>query len=429
MTHCTTRVPRCPSRFFGQSRTSALPHNTSSNISTSRSANEDFSSPQTPTAHASTLYVRSWGALALGIICAGVTGLVIFEDVLRNKAPITTDHVLTAAVIAITAAAGHMWWRRLWSSVFITGLGLLLIFGSGLVYLVVASGGRNAEVAANKRHAAHASNSERTDRLRKIAEAEYILASCPAGSPAKDYGERCGLRDAMAAECGSGKGKRCDGKSYSVSTYEAAIEGHRSALKSLPALEEDGALKATARAIVAFKVVDGIEREKTERAYFDRLEIALPYVKALLVEIATVVFLGVGIGHRATVAATVATPTATVARHGPAVPRSSQPKAQLSHPATVAPAVTPSATVTQLRPTATVAQSEALALQLLQRAGTVAQEDIVQLFGGNKSRASRWLGRLEQEGTVARWSEGRNKFVVLVGQEGAAIQRGAILAV
>jgi hypothetical protein len=29
--------------------------------------------------------------------------------------------VLTAAVIVITAAAGHMWWRRLWSSAFITG--------------------------------------------------------------------------------------------------------------------------------------------------------------------------------------------------------------------------------------------------------------------------------------------------------------------
>ncbi len=409
MTHCTTRVPRCLSRFFGQSRSNAIQRNTSSSV---------LGSPA-PASQSSALYVRSWGALALGVICAGVTGLVIFEDVLRNKAPITTDHVLTAAVIAITAAAGHMWWRRLWSSAFITGLGLLLIFGSGLVYLVVASGGRNAEVAANKRHAAHASNSERTDRLRKIAEAEYILASCPAGSPANDYGERCGLRDAMAAECGSGKGKRCDGKSYSVSTYEAAIEGHRSALKHLPALEEDGALKATARAIVAFKGVDGIEREKAERAYFERLEIALPYVKALLVEIATVVFLGVGIGHRATVAATVAIPTATVAGRSPAVPRRSQPKAQPSRSATVA----PSATVAQLRPTATIAQSEALALQLLQRGGTVvgqtpavAQEDIVRLFGGNKSRASRWLGRLEQEGTIARWSEGRNKFVVLAAK-------------
>jgi hypothetical protein len=423
MSHCTTAASRRPHRFFGQSRSNALPHITSSNVSTS----------QTPTAHTSTLYVRSWGALALGIICAGVTGLVIFEDVLRNKAPITTDHVLTAAVIVITAAAGHMWWRRLWSSAFITGLGLLLIFGSGLVYLVVASGGRNAEVAANKRHAAHASNSERAGRLKKIAEAEYILASCPAGSPAKDYGERCGLRDAMAAECGSGKGKRCDGKSYSVSTYEAAIEGHRSALKNLPALEEDGALKATARAIVAFKGVSGDERETTERAYFERLEIGIPYVKALLVEIATVVFLGVGIGHRSThrttVAATVASPAATVGGQSPATSRPAQPKAQLSQPATVAPSATvamTTATVTQLRPAATVAatvaHSEALALQLLHRSGTVAQEDIVQLFGGNKSRASRWLGKLEQEGTVRRWSEGRNKFAALT-ERGAVASR------
>lgn len=363
------------------------------------------------------MYVRSWGALALGVICAGVTGFVIFEDVLRNKAPVTTDHVLTAAVIVITAAAGHMWWRRLWSSAFITGLGLLLIFGSGLVYLVVASGGRNAEAAANKRHAAHAGNSERSDRFKKIAEAEYILASCPAEAPKKDYGERCGLRDAMTAECASGKKTKCEGKAYSVSTYEAAIEGHRVALKNLPAQEEDGALKATARAIVAFKGVSEAERETTERAYFERLEIVLPYVKALLVEIATVVFLGVGIGHRTAPSATFthAAPTATVA--APA-PRRPQPIAQPSRTTTASErdraTVASSATVTLFRPTATVAHSETLALQLLQRAGTVAQEDIVQLFGGNKSRASRWLGRLEREGQVSRWSEGRNKFAALM---------------
>lgn len=413
-------APSCPSRFFRRSRSNDLAARTSSNVSTSH----------TPTTHTSTLYVRSWPATLLGIALGFVTFFVLFEDVLMSGAKVTTDHVLTLAVLAIVATAGHMWWGQLRNLQLFTAGGLVLVFFAGLAYLVVASGGRNAEVMIAKRNAAHASNAERADRIAKIAEAEFILAPCPAGTPKQHIGERCSLRAVAIAECGSGKGTKCDGKTYSMSTYEAAIEGHRAALKKLPQLEENGALKSTARVMVAWQ--DAADPEKMTAEYVARLELLLPYVKALLVEIATIVFLAVGIGHRPsaraayreTVLATVATPTATVAKQSPTAPHRLQPKAQLSRLATVA----PSATVTQLRPTATVAatvaQSENLAMQLLQRTGTVAgqtatvaQEDIVQLFGGNKSRASRWLGKLEQEGTVARWCEGRNKFVQLGEQQ------------
>ncbi len=396
MAHESTTAPSCLSSFSRRSQSKALAPTASSNVST--------------------LHVRSWGALALGVICAGVTGFVLFEDVLRNGAPITTDHVLTAAVIVITAAAGHMWWRRLWSSAFITGLGLLLIFGSGLVYLVVASGGRNAEVAANKRHAAHASNTERQDRLRKIAEAEYILASCPAAAPKRDYGERCGLRDAMAAECGSGKGKRCDGKSYSVSTYEAAVEGHRAALKGLPEQEEDGALKATARAIVAFQGVTAEEKDKAEQAYVERLEIVLPYIKALLVEVATIVFLGVGIGHRSAQNRS----TGTV----PLASTTANRTVRRIVPTTVTGGTVPQ-TATVLRPnfgrtvprgTVPLTQDEALErlLAAITRGGIVPQDDLPELFHVRaKSTVSRWCKDWEERGVISRTVSGRQKFVML----------------
>jgi hypothetical protein len=356
------------------------------------------------------------------VICAGVTGFVLFEDVLRNDAPVTTDHVLTAAVIVITAAAGHMWWRRLWSSAFITGLGLLLIFGSGLVYLVVASGGRNTEVAANKRHAAHAGNTERQDRLRKIAEAEYILASCPAAAPKKDYGERCGLWDAMAAECGSGKGKRCDGKSYSVSTYEAAIEGHRAALKHLPEQEEDGAIKATARVIVAFKDMPTEYREKAEQSYVERLEIVLPYIKALLVEIATIVFLGVGIGHRSpqnrstgTVPLARAAPQRTVRHTVPeTVPRGTVPQT-----ATV---LRPNFGRAVLRGTVPLTQDEALErlLATIAHGGIVPQDYLPELFHVRaKSTVSRWCKDWEEREMISRSVSGRQKFVTAFHKQAA----------
>jgi hypothetical protein len=253
------------------------------------------------------------------VICAGVTGFVLFEDVLRNGAPITTDHVLTAAVIVITAAAGHMWWRRLWSSAFITGLGLLLIFGSGLVYLVVASGGRNAEVMIAKRNAAHFANTER-ERIKPLREVEEK--------------RRQQTQARLQADCVEGKkGKgHCDGLRASLAVYTMAVKGYDADLEKLgPEQEEDGALKSTARVIVAWQGVPETERAQAEAGYVERLQLLLPYVKALLVEIATVVFMGVAFGHRTTV---VSAPAATVA----------PPKPQVSRPTTVA---TP-ATVTRL---------------------------------------------------------------------------------
>lgn len=192
-----------------------------------------------------------------------------------------------------------------------------------------------------------------------------------------------------------------------------------------PEQEEDGSLKSTARVIVAWQGIGGLERENAEASYVERLQLLIPYIKALLVELATIVFLGVAFGHRATIAvqspAAARTPLAATVR---SQPKARPSQARLSRPATVA----PSSTVTHLRPAATVAAAncEALAVQLLQRSATVvgqrsaiAQEDIVQLFGGNKSRASRWLGRLEREGAVERWSEGRRKFAALTARASA----------
>lgn len=385
----------CLSAFFMSSRLKALATRTSSNVSI--------------------LVVRSWGALLLGVICACVTCFVLFDDVLRSGAKFTTDHALTLAVILIVAAAAHMWWQQTRNGHVLLGLGLVCLFFAGLAYLVVASGGRNAEVMVAKRNAAHASNSERADRLQKIAEAEFILGPCPEGTPSKDVGERCGLRQVRDAECKSGKGKKCDGKSYSVTTYEAAIEGHRAALAKLPELEENGAIKSAAQVFVALKGTPLEGREAAEKDYAGRLELLLPYIKAVLVEVATVVFLAVALGNRR---ATVAPMSANSGRD--AMRRSPQKPSAL--PATVASPVWPetqhAVTVTLLRPPATVARNcEALAMQLLQRSTAVAQEDIVQLFGGNKSKASRWLGRVEREGRITRWGKGRSKFASLCVRE------------
>lgn len=162
----------CLSAFFTSSRSKALASPSSTNIST--------------------LVVRSWGALLLGVICACVTCFVLFDDVLRSGAKFTTDHALTLAVILIVAAATHMWWQQTRNGHVLLGLGLVCLFFAGLAYLVVASGGRNSEVMTAKRNAAHASNSERTDRLQKGSGAAYDRCEIQSADPAK-------VRSAMAS--------------------------------------------------------------------------------------------------------------------------------------------------------------------------------------------------------------------------------------
>jgi hypothetical protein len=329
-----------------------------------------------------TTYVRSWTALIIGIILAFVTFFVLFDDVLRNGAKITTDHVLTLAVLLIVTAAGHKWFSEFRTRHVFSAVGLVIVFAAGAIYLVVASGGRNAEVMIAKRNAAHFANTER-ERIRPLLEIEQ--------------GRKSKTQDKLQADCVEGKkGKgHCDGLRTTLSVYTMAVKGYEAELEKLgPEQEEDGSLKSTARVIVAWKGIAEAERAKAEADYVERLQLLLPYVKALLVELATVVFIGAGLGHR----------TTTV--------RAQQPTTVQT---TVAPPKAQPARLTTVRQLTTVpANPEALTLQLLQRSATVPQSAVVQLFGGDKARASRFLSKLEREGSVTRDQAGREKSVTLM---------------
>lgn len=219
------------------------------------------------------MLVRSWGALALGVICGGVTFYVLFDDVLRNGAIITTDHVLSAAVLLITIAAGHMWWTEMRTLRVFTALGLAVIFVAGSAYVVIASAGRNAEVAAEKRSAAASVNAERERITPLLERSERMLVEAQAN---------------LARECATGRGPRCQGIETTVMVYEAAIKGHVADLERLgPSREENVWLKSAAQTLSLFF-------EVTE----ETLSLLMPYVKAIIVEVATVVFLAVALGHR-----------------------------------------------------------------------------------------------------------------------------------
>lgn len=168
-------------------------------------------------------YIRR--ALAI----AGGTGAAAISVALLSKGthPSTwsTETIATVSLVPLTvvvAVGAHSAWRsghHLAACV----LYLLSIVGSGLI--VFENLGIRAETKETKVLAAEAQNSGLEREQKRLAEAQYILASCPVGTPKSHAGVRCGLRDAMAKECASGDGDRCRSLRRSIRVYEDSIVG------------------------------------------------------------------------------------------------------------------------------------------------------------------------------------------------------------
>lgn len=219
-----------------------------------------------------TTTIRSWPAIGLGAFFAGVTGYVLFEDVVHGT-PITTGHLQTAAALVGAIAAGHMAWPALRSrSTVLQGFMLLTLAVAATLYITVTSGARNAEVAGNKVAAIKAANSVREREEGQLAKAEAMLAEAQAK---------------MAAECASGRGARCRGVMATVEVYTAAIKGHNATLAALPAPKVNGYAHA-ARVLASWglSVTD------------EWLSLNMPFIVVLISELGTIAFLHLGLGHK-----------------------------------------------------------------------------------------------------------------------------------
>jgi hypothetical protein len=224
--------------------------------------------------------------MGLALTTTAATLYVLLEDVLRHGATFTTSHLMSALALLVTLAAGKMLWPALLSHRVVPAIGLALVFIAGTFYVVTVSGARNAEAQAAKAAGITQANQARASVDRMITEAEYILAPCPAGTPPKWRGERCGAREAMAAECGSGRGTRCDGRTYTVTTYEAALKGYRADLAALaPTKAENAGIRHAARLFATLPWV-GASVETIAEA----LALWLPYIAVLITEIGALVF-------------------------------------------------------------------------------------------------------------------------------------------
>ncbi len=228
------------------------------------------------------------GAISLGLLFAGITARVLLDDVAAGQ-PITLSHIMSVGALIATIAAGHFFWIEL-KAMRIAALGLGLIFIAGTAYVVVTSTMRNAETQQAKNAGIRNLNLQRQAMSRELVQAEADLEA------AKSALELA--KGQAAVECGSGKGKKCDGRITTRDDAERArdrADSHVALIRAKIALlgperTENGGYQHFAKLWAVF--VGGPEARAVEV-----LVLVMPALVTLIVELTTVVFFGMGFVH------------------------------------------------------------------------------------------------------------------------------------
>lgn len=223
-----------------------------------------------------TTTVRSRGAIVLGCLLAIGTLAVLFWDV-RAPSDITTDHVMTLAMLVVTIAAGHYWLPAVRQKRVLPAIGLAVLFFARTFVCVTGSAGRGAEVADRKAAAATQVNAARKDAQQQLATARE---------------KREDLAERFVRECGSGKGAKCKGMREALDAQDSHVAVLQVRLDGLqPEQQANVRLKHAARVFAFFR--QGADVKRIEEG----LELTWPFALALIMELGTIVFLGLGLGH------------------------------------------------------------------------------------------------------------------------------------
>lgn len=151
--------------------------------------------------------IRHPGAIALGCFFTGVTGYVLFKDVLDGAA-ISTNHVLSLAALVAALSSGHMALPELKAGRVVSALFLGLLFVASTSYVVISSGARNAETAATKAAIIAQHNTDRAEvetrrvRAQAMLDEEYVATKCACEGKVEGRVPQAGPRHAMQGQAG-----------------------------------------------------------------------------------------------------------------------------------------------------------------------------------------------------------------------------------
>ncbi len=231
-----------------------------------------------------------WLALVAGSIATACALALLLQDAIRTG-HWTIEHALIPGLMAVQIATGHLFTVALHQRRWLAAGGFLIVAGVATWCVLDTSVAKQGAVQAEATAKAEDVNGRRKALERSIADAEAMLMPCPEGSPKKHFGTRCSLREAMTAECATGKGTACTGKTASVTLYEAALKTHREELAGVGPAQAVGAKTENMATLLA--TISGRDKGRIRQV----LEIGRPFQFALAFELAALACFGFAFGH------------------------------------------------------------------------------------------------------------------------------------
>lgn len=220
--------------------------------------------------------IRSRSAVVLGVIFAIATAAVLLWDI-RSLSDITPDHFTTLGTLLGTIAAGHFFGRCVADRQWLYATGLAIAFCAGTFICVTGSAGRGGETIVQRSLAANKVNEARKQTTDELAEART---------------RRTSLVSLADKECAGGEGAKCKGARSSVSFADSHIAILQARLDGMSAEQIANVKLKKAAEVITF--IFNADRARTEQG----LELLWPFANALIWELLTIVFLGLGLGHK-----------------------------------------------------------------------------------------------------------------------------------
>jgi len=211
-----------------------------------------------------------------GIAVSGALAILLQDAIFTGT--LKLEHGLIPALMAVQILAAHLFGQAIRDKRIVSGVGFLLVAVIGTWGVLYTSVGKQSRVAAE----AEAGTAYRTEERTKL---EQTLAL---NSEMLD-----GARKALAAECASGNGKRCDGKRATVQVYEDAVAGVEAKIEKLgPKTSTETQATKMAEFIA---LLTGWDKAKVEHA----LLLIQPFTYATIFELGALVSFGFAFGgHR-----------------------------------------------------------------------------------------------------------------------------------
>lgn len=168
-------------------------------------------------------HIASPLAMAACLLAGSLSTLTLIEPALHGNFTLTHWIAVGVAVglVSLTISTGVLA-HQLGRSAAGIALAVLSLAGSGII--VWEQSGRRAQTRDQSAVSVTDTERERARLVQKRSEAEEILTT---------------HRRSQATECASGKGKKCDGVTYTVHTWEAAVAGYDAKLSKLPVVAPD----------------------------------------------------------------------------------------------------------------------------------------------------------------------------------------------